>query len=78
MISLPIIYCFMCALEFSEEAPGSVYYITEDGSISYSVILKAVYLIMLNSKEQNIGIQVNVQTIKSSAWRSNTKLGHLF
>ena len=46
--------------EFCDEASGSVHYITEDGSINYKVILKAVHLVMLNSKEQDVGIQVGL------------------
>lgn len=48
----------MSISEFYDEAAGTVHYITEDGSINYDVILTAVHLVMLNSKEQDIGIQV--------------------
>ena len=52
--------------EFCDEASGSVHYITEDGSINYEVILKAVHLVMLNSKEQDVGIQVWLYTCISN------------
>lgn len=45
-------------LDLVEEAAGSGHYITEDGCISYLVILRAVSQIMLNSREQNVGNQV--------------------
>jgi len=51
-------WCLWRVVEFADEAIGSVFYIEDDGTLSYSVILKALHLVMLNCKEQDIGIQV--------------------